>query len=120
VASIDASIPPQYDQSKGWLIQTVKNAKGVVIGGVITKNARDRYNVLIEDYCLQFREAYKVKLVPDAGIQEYEDKYKNTGKYQLYLIDAMHLEFMGRLSQWDKDNLAPDSAWQKIKAAISK
>lgn len=113
VASIDSSIPPQYDQSVGWLLKKVKE-KGVVTGGVITKNARDRYNYLIEDYAIQYKALHHELLFKDKGVIPWKDKWGN----DLFIIDAQHLEAYGIISQMEKDQMAPDSAWQKLKNAL--
>lgn len=115
-ASFDDSVPKQYDQSKGWLLYTSKDKKGIVTGGVITPNARDRYNALVADYKIQYKAMHHQELSNDKGITPWQDKWKN----QLYIIDAQHLEAFGRLSQMEKDRVAPDSAWQKIKDSVTK
>lgn len=111
---LDESVPKQYDAKKGWLIYTMKDATGKLMGGIITPNARLRYNSLIRDYRLQYKEAHHEPLAEDQGVSSWVDKYGN----QLYMIQGHSLEIFGLLSQMEKDQVAPDSAWSKFKDAI--
>ena len=56
-ASYDASTPSQYSQDNGGVIALLDN------GAVITNQAKDRYNKLIEMYKVKFKKEKAIELV---------------------------------------------------------
>jgi len=102
-ASYDASTPSQYNQDNGGVIALFDN------GAVITKQAKDRYNKLIEMYKVKFKKEKAIELVEDAGIKPYKDRYGN----DLFLIDNEHLVYFGVMNSWLKEKVPTDSIIDK-------
>ena len=113
-ASYDTSTPSQYPQNSNGFLKFVKTERGDVVGGLITDNAKRRFNMLVRDYHIQFKEAYKVELKENDGIRSFMDEYKN----MVWIMDAESLEYFARLSQWSRDARDPDSIWMKLKDKI--
>lgn len=109
VATADASVPPQYDASAGWILRQRDDG-----AGVLTDGGRDRYNTLVAAYRLQFEQVYKVKLCHDAGISTWIDEHGNA----VWIIDAEHLEYFCRLGRWAKSWRPNDGMIMRAKDAI--
>ena len=92
-ASYDASTPSQYSQDNGGVIALLEN------GAVITNQAKDRYNKLIEMYRVKFKKEKAIELVENAGIKPYKDRYGN----DLFLIDNEHIVYFGVMNYWLKE-----------------
>jgi hypothetical protein len=93
IASFDSSTPPQYsNQNSGFLGFTDDGF------GIITVNAKNKYNNLIELYKDVFFKEMGVKLVNNFGIKHHVDKYNN----KLYAISPQALEYFIILNQWIK------------------
>ena len=104
-ASYEASTPSQYDNKNGGFLFFADNGNGV-----ITDNARKRYNKLIDDYKNQFEEEKGVELKEDAGIKSHTDQYGN----KVWEIDKQHLTYFALLNQWRKAKRKTDSIWSNI------
>lgn len=104
----DSSVPKGVSTYDGWLLWSLKDESGKRIGAVITENARDRYNALVEAYQIQFFDAFKVKIFRDAGIKPFTEYDMN-----VWQIDAEHLVYFRRLSRWSKIGMEPDDRAQK-------
>jgi len=102
-ASYDSSTPPQYSQDNGGVIALLEN------GAVITSQAKDRYNKLIEMYKIKFKKEKAINLVENAGIQTYKDRYGN----DLFLIDNEHLVYFGVMNSWLKEKVPADNVIDK-------
>jgi len=102
-ASYDASTPSQYNQDNGGLIALLDN------GAVITSQAKNRYNKLIEMYKVKFKKEKAIELIENAGIQPYKDRYGNN----LFLIDNEHLVYFGVLNSWLKEKVSADNIIDK-------
>jgi len=102
-ASYDASTPSQYNQDNGGVIALLEN------GTIITTQAKDRYNKLIEMYKVKFKKEKAIELVENAGIQPYKDRYGN----DLFLIDNEHLVYFGVMNSWLKEKVPQDSVIDK-------
>ena len=102
-ASYDASTPSQYSQDNGGLIAILDN------GAVITNQARDRYNKLIEMYKIKIKKEKAIELIENAGIQPYKDRYGNN----LFLIDNEHLVYFGVMNSWLKEKVPADNIIDK-------
>jgi hypothetical protein len=113
--SYDSTTPPQYPNDSSGVLDLIKNDRGEVVGALITAMARERYNSLIKAYRLQFRERHHVLLHPDDGVKTTRDKYGNA----VWIMDADHLEDFILLNGWAKDDVPPDSVWQKVKASVT-
>jgi hypothetical protein len=103
VASFDASTPSQYNKDNGGLIAILDD------GAVITPEAKERYNKLIEMYKIKFKKEKAIELINDAGIKPYKDRYSN----DLFLIDNEHLVYFGLMNSWLKEKAAADNLIDK-------
>ena len=102
-ASYDASTPSQYSQDNGGVIALLEN------GAVITSQAKDRYNKLIQMYKVKFKKEKAIELVENAGIQPYKDRYGN----DLFLINNEHLVYFGVMNSWLKEKVPADNILDK-------
>ena len=102
-ASYDSSTPSQYNQDNGGVVALLDN------GAVITSQAKDRYNKLIEMYKVKFKKEKAIELVEGAGIQPYKDRYGNN----LFLIDNEHLVYFGVMNSWLKEKVPADNIIDK-------
>jgi len=102
-ASYDASTPSNYNKDNGGLIAILED------GAVITHQAKDRYNKLIEMYRVKFKKEKAIELAEDAGIKSYKDRYGN----DLFLIDNEHLVYFGVMNSWLKEKVPADNLIDK-------
>ena len=102
-SSYDATTPKQYDKDNGGLISFVGD------DALITSQARERYNNLIEMYKIKFKKEKAIELKTDSGIKSYKDNFSN----QLYLIDSEHLVYFGVLNSWLKEKVPQDNILDK-------
>ena len=103
-SSYDASTPKQYQKDNGGLISFIGDS------ALITSQARDRYNNLIEMYKIKFKKEKAIELKQDSGIKPYKDNFNNN----LYLIDSEHLVYFGVLNSWLKEKVAQDNIIDKV------
>ena len=108
-ASYDASTPSQYNQDNGGVIALLEN------GTIITTQAKDRYNKLIEMYKIKFKKEKAIELVNDSGVKPYKDRYGN----ELFLIDNEHLVYFGVMNSWLKEKVPADNLIDKTIDKIS-
>ena len=102
-SSYDATTPKQYDKDNGGLISFIGD------DALITNQARDRYNNLIEMYKIKFKKEKAIELKQDSGIKPYKDNFNN----ELYLIDSEHLVYFGVLNSWLKEKVPQDNILDK-------
>ena len=102
-SSYDATTPKQYDKDNGGLISFIGD------DALITKQARDRYNNLVEMYKIKFKKEKAIELKIDSGIKPYKDNFNN----ELYLIDSEHLVYFGVLNSWLKEKVPQDNIIDK-------
>ncbi len=102
-ASYDASTPSNYNKDNGGLVALLDN------GAVITNQAKERYNNLIQMYKIKFKKEKAIELVENAGIQPYKDRYGN----DLFLIDNEHLVYFGVMNSWLKEKVPADNIIDK-------
>lgn len=102
-SSYDASTPKQYDKDNGGLISFIND------GALITPQARDRYNNLIEMYRIKFKKEKAIELNKDSGVKPYKDSFDN----QLYVIDNEHLVYFGVMNGWLKERVPQDNLIDK-------
>jgi hypothetical protein len=102
-SSYDATTPKQYDKDNGGLISFIGD------DALITKQARDRYNNLVEMYKIKFKKEKAIELKKDSGIKPYKDNFNN----ELYLIDSEHLVYFGVLNSWLKEKVPQDNIIDK-------
>jgi hypothetical protein len=102
-SSYDATTPKQYDKDNGGLISFIGD------DALITNQARDRYNNLIEMYKIKFKKEKAIELKQDSGIKPYKDNFNN----ELYLIDSEHLVYFGVLNSWLKEKVPQDNIIDK-------
>lgn len=102
-ASYDSSTPSQYNQDNGGVIALLND------GAVITSQAKDRYNKLIEMYKIRFKKEKAIELTENSGIKPYKDRYGN----DLFLIDNEHLVYFGVMNSWLKEKLPADNLLDK-------
>lgn len=122
VHSHDSSTPAQYKEITTVVVQKQKEPVKVVEGnsgflgfndagnGLITANARDKYNNLIELYAIKYKTDHAKVLVKDSGITPFIDKYGN----QIYIIDKEHLVAFTTMNRWRKAQVPPDSFFSKL------
>ena len=103
-SSYDATTPKQYDKDNGGLISFIGD------DALITNQARDRYNNLIEMYKIKFKKEKAIELKQDSGIKPYKDNFNNN----LYLIDSEHLVYFGVLNSWLKEKVSQDNIIDKV------
>lgn len=103
VASFDSSTPSNYNKDNGGLIALIDD------GAVITLQAKDRYNRLIEMYKIKFKKEKAIELVENSGIKPYKDRYNN----DLFLIDNEHLVYFGVMNSWLKEKVPADNIIDK-------
>jgi len=102
-SSYDASTPKQYDKDNGGLISFIGE------DALITPQARERYNNLIQMYRIKFKKEKAIDLNKDSGIKPYKDSFGN----ELYLIDSEHLVYFGVLNSWLKEKAPADNIIDK-------
>ncbi|NBP00119.1 MAG: hypothetical protein EBU90_08300 [Proteobacteria bacterium] len=102
-ASYDSSTPSQYNQDNGGVIALLED------GAVITAQAKDRYNKLIQMYKIKFKKEKAVELIEDSGVKPYKDRYGNS----LFLIDNEHLVYFGVMNSWLKEKVPADNIIDK-------
>lgn len=102
-SSYDASTPKQYEKDNGGLISFVGN------DALITSQARDRYNNLIEMYKIKFKKEKAIDLNKDSGVKPYKDNFGN----ELFLIDNEHLVYFGVMNSWLKEKVPQDNIIDK-------
>ena len=102
-SSYDATTPKQYQKDNGGLISFVGD------DALITSQARERYNNLIDMYKIKFKKEKAIELKTDSGIKPYKDNFNN----DLYLIDSEHLVYFGVLNSWLKEKVAQDNILDK-------
>ena len=102
-SSYDATTPKQYNKDNGGLISFVGD------DALITRQARERYNNLIEMYKIKFKKEKAIQLKADSGIKPYKDTFGN----ELYLIDSEHLVYFGVLNSWLKEKVPADNIIDK-------
>lgn len=101
VSAFDNSTPKEYKKN---------NPNGGFLGfntegkGILTQNARAKYNNLIEMYKNSFFKEKAVKLEKDYGIEPFTDNFGNN----LYLINEESLTYFIILNQWLKSNKPRD------------
>ena len=103
-SSYDATTPKQYDRDNGGLISFIGD------DALITKQARERYNNLIEMYKIKFKKEKAIDLKEDSGIKPYKDSFGN----ELFLIDSEHLVYFGVLNSWLKEKVPQDNIIDKV------
>ena len=103
-SSYDASTPKQYQKDNGGLISFIGE------DALITPQARERYNNLIEMYKIKFKKEKAIELKIDSGIKPYKDNFSN----QLYIIDSEHLVYFGVLNSWLKEKVPQDNIVDKV------
>ena len=102
-SSYDASTPKQYQKDNGGLISFIGE------DALITPQARERYNNLIEMYKIKFKKEKAIELKTDSGIKLYKDSFGN----ELYIIDSEHLVYFGVLNSWLKEKVLADTIIDK-------
>ena len=102
-SSYDATTPKQYDKDNGGLISFIGD------DALITKQARNRYNNLIQMYKIKFKKEKAIDLNEDSGVRLYKDNFGN----ELYLIDSEHLVYFGVLNSWLKEKVPADNIIDK-------
>ena len=118
-ASADSSVPEGIGAHKGWFLFSTRDEKGEVNGGVITSQAKERYNNLIKSYRLRFFDVYKVEINENDGVQPYPIGESEHSRSETWFIDAQHLEYYARLSTWAKNGTVDDSVWRKLKDKLT-
>lgn len=102
-SSYDATTPKQYQKDNGGLISFIGD------DALITAQARERYNNLIEMYKIKFKKEKAIQLKQDSGIKPYKDSFGN----ELYIIDSEHLVYFGVLNSWLKEKVPADNIIDK-------
>lgn len=102
-SSYDATTPKQYQKDNGGLISFIGD------DALITPQARERYNNLINMYKVKFKKEKAIQLKEDSGIKSYKDNFGN----ELYLIDSEHLVYFGILNSWLKEKVPADNIIDK-------
>jgi hypothetical protein len=114
VASYDSTTPPGIDQQNSGLLGWIVNQDGSTWGTIITSDARNRYNLLIEDYGAQYTAENALVLTKDAGVTA--TVWQDTTNV-VYKIDAQHYAAFLLMDHWLADHKDKDSVWMKLKAA---
>ena len=102
-SSYDATTPKQYDKDNGGLISFIGD------NALITPQARERYNNLVQMYRIKFKKEKAIELNKDSGIKPYTDNFGN----ELYLIDSEHLVYFGVMNSWLKEKVPADNIIDK-------
>ena len=103
-SSYDATTPKQYQKDNGGLISFIGD------DALITPQARERYNNLINMYKIKFKKEKAIDLKIDSGIKPYKDNFNN----ELYIIDSEHLVYFGVLNSWLKEKVPQDNIVDKV------
>ena len=103
-SSYDATTPKQYQKDNGGLISFIGD------DALITRQARERYNNLIEMYKIKFKKEKAIELKIDSGIKTYKDSFGN----ELFLINSEHLVYFGVLNSWLKEKVPQDNIIDKV------
>lgn len=116
--SYDATTPEGLDPRNGGFLDWVVNPDGSTWGAIITADARDRYNLLIDSYAEQYKAEHAIILVRDAGVilTTWTD-LKNPHGAPAYKIDSQHYAAFLMMNQWLSDYRDKDSVWMKIKGS---
>jgi hypothetical protein len=107
--SFDSTTPVNYDNLNSGIIGFTEDSSGI-----LTPFGVERYNNLIEQYKIRFKEYKGVDLKKNDGISNYVDKHGNV----LFKIDAQHFVYFGVLNSWRKDGVESDSLWDKAKNLV--
>jgi len=113
-SSYDASTPSQYDPKSSGFLGFTENEKGETTGALLSDNAVKKYNALITDYAIQFKNEEKVSIDTNAGVRMFVDGYGNA----VHWIDAEHLQYFLKLNRWRKEKREPDTIWMKLRDKI--
>lgn len=113
-ASYDSSTPSQYDSKTSGLLGFTEDTNGRTDGALITNNALKKYNDLILDYAIQFKNEEKVSIDTNDGVKDFIDVYGN----EVHWIDAQHLSYFLKLNRWRKEMRDPDTIWAKVRSRI--
>ena len=108
-ASFDSSTPVNYDNLNSGIVGFTADGSGI-----LTYFGVQRYNSLIRDYKIRFKNVKGVDLKENDGISEYVDQHKNV----LSKIDPQHFVYFGILNSWRKDGVEVDSLWDKAKDLV--
>ena len=108
-ASFDSSTPVNYDNLNSGIVGFTTDGSGI-----LTNFGVQRYNSLIRDYKIRFKNVKGVDLKENDGISEYVDQHKNV----LSKIDPQHFVYFGVLNSWRKDGVEVDSLWDKTKDLV--
>lgn len=108
-ASFDSSTPINYDNLNSGIVGFTTDGSGI-----LTNFGVQRYNSLIRDYKIRFKNVKGVDLKENDGISEYVDQHKNI----LSKIDTQHFVYFGILNSWRKDGVEVDSLWDKAKDLV--
>ena len=108
-ASFDSTTPVNYDNLNSGILGFTEDGSGI-----ITTFGVERYNNLIEQYKIRFKEFKGVELKKNDGISNYVDKHGNV----LYKIDPQPFVYYGVLNSWRKDGVDSDSLWDKAKELV--
>lgn len=107
--SFDSTTPVNYDNLNSGIVGFTADGYGI-----LTNFGVQRYNSLIKDYKIRFKNVKGVELKENDGISEYVDQYKNV----LSKIDQQHFIYYGILNSWRKDGVETDSLWDKAKELV--
>lgn len=107
--------PTTPESENGWnsgFIDFVKNERGETTGGLFTKGAIDRYNSLISDYRIQFKEETGREINVNDGVSLYKEQ---DGR-QIYFLNSQRCSDFLRLNRWSKQpSRKKDSVWMQLK-----
>lgn len=110
-AAYDDSTPKEYNPNSSGFIGYVTGENDRTTGGIITKNAKTRYNNLLKDYAFQLYENERIQVKEDDGVEHYKDIYNN----DLFIIHPQHLAYFMKMNRWKKEKRPVDSVWMKLK-----
>lgn len=91
--SFDSSTPKQYSDKNSGFIGFDDNGDGI-----LTLNAVNKYNNLIEIYGPTYKKERGISLNKNDGISDFVDIYGNN----LFKIQKQYLSYFIELNQWQK------------------
>lgn len=104
-ASYDSSTPEGYAKQNSGFLGFTLGEDGQSEGALLTQHAVDRYNFLINDYKVQFKEQTGIDINRGDGLSPT----LTTSNLPIYKIDLEHLQYFLKLSRWKKEGHPSDT-----------
>lgn len=108
MGSTDSTVPAEYvkinhgDNGGFLFFDADRNA-------FLSDGARNKFNLLVQKYHIQFRDWMLIDLKPDQGISPFVDQYGN----HIWKMDRTVFKYFVLLNEMHRNGTAGDSTWNK-------